>query len=162
MEITPYDLAQRFIGIKEVSGPVSNPQILSMLKLDNNWPEDDSVPWCSGFVNYIAWLLRLPRSKNLRARSWLNVGEPVTLEQAKPGYDVIIIKRRANDPGPEVTEFNGHVGFFSKHISMDGIYILGGNQSNSVTLSAYSLGRLLGIRRLYSEPINKYKPEAPF
>ena len=76
MDITAYDLASRFIGIKEVRGSVSNPQILSMLRLDSSWPKGDEVPWCSAFVNYPAWLLRLPRSKSLRARSWLEVGTP--------------------------------------------------------------------------------------
>jgi hypothetical protein len=48
MNITAFDLAQRFVGIKEIAGSVSNPQILAMLKLDDDWPKDDSVPWCSG------------------------------------------------------------------------------------------------------------------
>ena len=34
MNIDAYTLAQRFIGIKEVNGPVANPMILSMLQLD--------------------------------------------------------------------------------------------------------------------------------
>jgi len=66
---SPYELAQRFVGLKEVSGNMANPQIMAMLQLDADWPRDDSVPWCSAFVNYIAWLMRLPRSKSLRARS---------------------------------------------------------------------------------------------
>ena len=53
MEITPFELAQRFIGVKEVPGTTDNPQILAMLKLDGEWPEHDEVPWCSAFVNYI-------------------------------------------------------------------------------------------------------------
>ena len=152
MNINAYELAQRYIGIKEVAGPMSNPQILSMLRLDDKWPEDDSVPWCSAFINHICWLLRLPRSKSLAARSWLEVGEPVKFSEAKAGYDVVIIKRKASDPGSEVIKYQGHVGFFSKLI--DGsFYILGGNQSNSVTLKPFNFDRLLGIRRLYNEPV---------
>lgn len=67
MNITAFDLAQRFIGIKEVPGSTSNPQVLAFLRLDNAWPDGDDVAWCSAFVNYIAWLLRLPRSKIGRA-----------------------------------------------------------------------------------------------
>ena len=55
IKITAYKLAERFIGMKEVAGAVHNPQILAMLKLDNAWPVSDEVPWCSAFVNYIAW-----------------------------------------------------------------------------------------------------------
>ena len=69
MNITAFELAQRFVGVKEIPGSESNPMVLSMLRLDQAWPEGDEVPWCSAFVNYIAWLLRLPRSKALNARS---------------------------------------------------------------------------------------------
>ena len=67
-----FDLAERFLAIKEVGGAVDNPQIMSMLKLDNSWPTNDEVPWCSAFVNYIApgWLeLRAPRISALVAGS---------------------------------------------------------------------------------------------
>ena len=30
-----------------------------MLRLDAEWPEGDDVPWCSGFMNCVAWLLPL-------------------------------------------------------------------------------------------------------
>jgi hypothetical protein len=79
IEVSAYDIGQRFVGLKEVSGTTSSPQVLAMLRLDQNWPQDDSVPWCSAFTNYVAWLLRLPRSKSLRARSWLIVGKVISL-----------------------------------------------------------------------------------
>lgn len=44
--ITAFDLAKRFIGVKEVKGLVDNPQIMTMLKLDDEWPQHDEVPWC--------------------------------------------------------------------------------------------------------------------
>ena len=95
IEISAYEIAQRFVGIEEVPGSTANPQILAMLKLDQQWPEDDSVPWCSGFVNYITWRLRLPRSKSLRARSWLTIGEVIRLEEAQAGFDVVILRAAA-------------------------------------------------------------------
>jgi uncharacterized protein (TIGR02594 family) len=101
-----YALASRFIGTREISGSMDNPQIMAMLKLDNSWPANDEVPWCSAFVNYIAWLLALPRSKALNARSWLRIGEPILLRDARSESDVIIISR-GNDPAA------GHVGFFA-------------------------------------------------
>lgn len=148
IEISAYEIAQRFVGIKEVSGSTANPQILAMLRLDQKWPGDDSVPWCSGFVNYVAWLLRLPRSKSLRARSWLTVGEVVSLEHAEAGFDLVIFKRGSgHQPGPDVIDAPGHVGFYA---GIDGskILVLGGNQSDSVSISRYPKSRLLGVRRL--------------
>jgi uncharacterized protein (TIGR02594 family) len=155
MNITAYDIAQRFVGIDEVPGRVANPQIMSMLRLDSKWPEDDSVPWCSAFVNYVAWLLRLPRSKSLRARSWLGIGEVVTNKfNAKAGYDVAILSRgKWPQPGPGVLDAPGHVGFFSGYVIDDSsqngmVSILGGNQNNTVNIITYPESRLLGIRRL--------------
>jgi len=142
-----FDLAQRFTGIEEIGGSVDNPQIMAMLKLDNAWPSGDEVPWCSGFANYICWLARLPRSKDLRARSWLNIGRGIPLEAAEAG-DIVVIKRGKGDqPGPEVTTAPGHVGFYAGRT--DGlIEILGGNQSDTVKISRYPVSRLLGVRRL--------------
>ncbi len=142
-----FDLAQRYSGIKEVGGSIDNPAILAMLRLDNKWPQNDEVPWCSGFVNHICWLARLPRSKDLRARSWLIVGKGITLDEAEPG-DVIILKRGSGEqPGPEVLKAPGHVGFYAGRFGSF-IEVLGGNQSDTVKVSRYSSDRLLGVRRL--------------
>ena len=152
IQITAFDLAQRFIGIKEVNGPLSNPAILAMLKLDNEWPEDDSTAWCSSYVSYIAWLLRLPRSKSLRARSWLAVGRPIELKDAEAGFDVVVLKQKSKDAGADIIEAPGHVGFFAGTETVNSyprINVLGGNQSNSVSIVSYPTSLLLGIRRLY-------------
>lgn len=148
MYITAFTLAQRFIGTDEIGGQVDNPQIMAMLKLDNKWPSEDEIPWCSAFANYIAWLIRLPRSKSLRARSWLNVGKGISLDDAEPGYDIVILKRGTGDqPGPEVIKAPGHVGFYAGR-SGDFIEVLGGNQGDTVKISRYPKSRLLGVRRL--------------
>lgn len=142
-----FDLAQRYAGIKEVGGSMDNPMILAMLRLDNEWPQNDEVPWCSALMNYICWLARLPRSKSLMARSWLIVGKGITLDQAEPG-DVIILKRGTGDqPGPEVLKAPGHVGFYAGRFDKF-IEVLGGNQSDTVKVSRYPASRLLGVRQL--------------
>ncbi len=150
MDITAYDLAQRFVGLKEAKGPTSNPLVLAMLQLDNAWVQDDETAWCSAFVNYICWLLRLPRSKKLNARSWLSVGTPIsTLESASVGYDVVALSRGVGvQPGPGTLDAPGHVGFYSGH---DGkyVYLLGGNQGDAVSVAQFDRSRILGIRRLY-------------
>lgn len=143
--VTHYDLAERFVEIKEIGGDLDNPQIMAMLKLDNSWPEHDEVPWCSAFVNYICWLARLPRSKSLRARSWLTIGKPVALESAAVG-DVVVFQRGTDD-GIDVINAPGHVGFFA---GCEGkwVEVLGGNQSNTVKVSRYPRSQLLSVRRL--------------
>ena len=151
MDVTAYQIAERFTGLGEVRGQLDNPQIMAMLKLDAKWPEHDEVPWCSAFANYVCWLLRLPRSKSLRARSWLEVGEVVPLTHAFCGFDVVIFKRGGGDqPGPEVIKAPGHVGFYAGHSRDDAqvIGVLGGNQGNGVNVATYPVDRLLGVRRL--------------
>ncbi|MCL1037988.1 TIGR02594 family protein [Shewanella submarina] len=148
IQLTAFDLATRFTGIKEIEGFDDNPQIMAMLKLDNSWPENDEVPWCSAFTNYIAWLLRLPRSKSLRARSWLKVGIPIPADEAEVGFDVVILKRgKGAQPGPDVIKAPGHVGFFAGFDGND-VLMLGGNQSDEVNVGRYPASKLLGIRRL--------------
>ncbi len=148
ISITPFELATRFIGLAEVSGHASNPQILAMLQLDNKWPAGDEVAWCSAFTSYIAWLLDLPRSKSLAARTWLHVGERISLDDAAPGFDVVILKRGgANQPDASIVAAPGHVGFFA---GIDGyrVRVLGGNQQDSVCVESFPIANVLGVVRL--------------
>lgn len=142
-----YRLAGRFKGTKEIAGQVNNPQIMAFLQLDNSWPQADEVSWCSAFVNWIAWLLELPRSKSLAARSWLKVGLPVDISEAQTDSDIVILKR-GGGPGPEVLNAPGHVGFFAGLTDDGRIMVLGGNQHDSVNITAFPLSDLLGVRRL--------------
>ena len=148
IELTAYDLAQRFVGLREARGPVHNAHVLAMLQLDNTWVQDDETPWCSAFVNYVCWLLRLPRSKSLSARSWLSVGTPVAVEEAVIGFDIVILKRGEEpQPGPEVLQAPGHVGFFAG-LSSKTVHLLAGNQNDQVSVAPFPISRILGVRRL--------------
>lgn len=150
MRITLYDIGLRYVGVQEVAGSLDNPLVMAMLKLDNTWPSADEVPWCSAAMNWWAWHLRLPRSKDLRARSWLTVGTPISLAMAEPGWDVVIYKRGGgNQPGPDVIDAPGHVALYGGMQGASKIWSLGGNQDDRVKLSLYPKSRLLGVRRLY-------------
>jgi uncharacterized protein (TIGR02594 family) len=135
--MTPFTLAQRFEGVSEVRGAIDNPLIMAMLRLDSEWPEHDEVPWCSAFVNYIAWLCRLPRSRSLQARSWLRIGE--TVASPEVGFDIVVLRR---GPAPQ-----GHVGFFAGFDGPD-VLVLGGNQRNTVMTVPFPISSALDYRRL--------------
>lgn len=148
MTLTAFDIAMRFVGVKEISGLSAQPMIAAMLSLDSQIGTSDEIPWCSAYVNFVAWILRLPRSKSLAARSWLQVGTPIELAEARPGFDVVILKRGAGpQPGPDVIQAPGHVGWFAGY---DGVTLtlLGGNQSNSVSLARFPATDVLGVRRI--------------
>jgi len=141
-------MAERFLNLTETPGVLSHPQILTMLQLDDKWPQDDSVPWCSGFVNYICWLLNLPRTKSLAARSWLKIPNTIGLSEAVVGFDIVIFSRGSDAPPATVFDAPGHVGFYGGIVNTN-IMTLGGNQGDRVSLAPYAKSRLLGIRRLH-------------
>lgn len=150
MDVTAFSLAGRYLGISERVGSKHHPLIqfwLSLCGLGLDTP--DEIAWCSAFVQGPTWELRLPRSKNAAARSWLTVGTPVELEDATPEFDVVVFKRGpGKQPGPEVTSgAPGHVGFFGG-VEGSSVIVLGGNQSNQVGLAHYPAKDLLGVRRL--------------
>ena len=65
-----------------------------------------------------------------------------------PGFDVVIFKRGPNpQPGPEVVNAPGHVGFFAA-LEGETVWVLGGNQSDTVKISGYPANDVLGVRRL--------------
>ena len=144
--MNPADLAERWLGVQEVAGKASNPDVLRMLQLDASWPTGDDVPWCSAFVNFIAYACRLQRARSLRARSWLLVGAPVPLAGARRG-DVVVLTRGQDTRGPDIIDAPGHVGFFEVRVGQ-GIAIVGGNQGDAVTVAIYPVERVLGVRRL--------------
>jgi uncharacterized protein (TIGR02594 family) len=155
--MTTYDLAQRYVGIRELAGAVNHPLIQWWHSLCGFGPETpDEVPWCSSFTNGIAWELRLPRSKSASARSWLKVGVPVALKDAQLGDVVILTRGPFPQPGPDVTAAPGHVGFFAgaEHRPLavlgehDVVLVLGGNQGDGVSIAPFPVSRVLGVRRL--------------
>ena len=133
-------LSKRFLGVKEAAGAANAPQIMAFLHLDANWPSGDEVPWCSAFVNYLCWLLDLPRSKSLAARSWLSIGRPVPLAEAQQGNDIVIFRRGSNPA-------QGHVAVFER-LDGDGVFVIGGNQGDAVTNARFPAADVLGVRRL--------------
>lgn len=148
--MTAFEMGQRFVGeVQELPGAQQNPLIQwwhMLCALGTDQP--DETAWCSSFCNGVCWLLRLPRSKSAAARSWLTVGRAVTIDTARTGYDVVVLQRgEGAQPGPEVIQAPGHVGFFAG-ADATSVFILGGNQSNAVTVAAFPRARVLGVRRL--------------
>jgi len=139
--VTAYLVARRFLGVSEVAGTGSHPFISWCLSLCSlGLQASDEIPWCSAFTNAIAFILGLPRTRSARARSWLTMGQPVALDEAICGFDVVILERGTDG-------VSGHVGFYLKHDHRS-VWLLGGNQANAVTEQAYDRVKVLGVRRL--------------
>jgi len=146
-----YKVASTYIGVEEAPGKDNNALIVGWLREVAPWASGDEIAWCSVFVTTIAKHLGLPfphGEMGLRARAWLAIGKPVTLDEARAEEDVVILKRgRGQQPGPEVIDWPGHVGFFAGHTPGE-VHLLAGNQSDAVNVQRFPVADILGIRRL--------------
>lgn len=146
---THMETARRFIGLRELPGAAHEPFIQwchSLCKLGTDQP--DETPWCSAFVNGIAFIHGLARSGSAAARSWLTVGREVAREDARAG-DVVIFKRGSGpQPGREVLAAKGHVAFFIEWVPGGFVRVLGGNQGNTVSLAVFPVDDILAIREI--------------
>lgn len=142
-----YELAQAHVGLKEIKGPEDEQKIVQMFAdVGHSWVKDDETAWCAAFVGAMLERSGLASTRKLNARSYLDWGEPVKRQDAQQG-DIVIFTR--GDPNG----WQGHVAFFVEDKGHQ-IVVLGGNQSNAVTVSGYQPKRLLGIRR-WPEPVTK-------
>jgi uncharacterized protein (TIGR02594 family) len=130
--------AERDAGVAEdLTMGESNPRINEYMKSAGG-SQTDEVPWCSAFVNFcVEKSTGLQGTNNLAARSWLKWTNGKELHTATRGC-IVVLK---DDPrGPEA----GHVGFFVEEAGSM-LRLLGGNQSNKVTISSFAADRLLGF-----------------
>lgn len=133
--------ALKLYGIKEQPGTADNPEIIAWAAetgLSRVYSRD-SVPWCGLFVATIAKRAgkEFPESP-LWALNWAKFG--VKVEQPMLG-DVIVFKR------PE----GGHVALY---VGEDATtwHVLGGNQSDAVTITRIAKYRAVAYRRpVYNE-----------
>ena len=131
------DAARSMIGMNE---NVDNAVIADFIRSFAGVEIDPAqTAWCAAFVNGILGFDGIQGTGKLNARSFLNFGNEVKGEP-KIG-DVVVFSR--GDPNG----WQGHVGFFKGYDANGNILVLGGNQSDSVSVASYSSERLLGVRR---------------
>ncbi|UIY44120.1 NlpC/P60 family protein [Methylobacterium radiotolerans] len=134
-----YAEATRLKGTRETPGAKSNPVILSWAqKLGGfaaRYYRDDATPWCGLFVGHCIGATLpdevLP-SNPLSALAWAQFG--VSVSNGRVG-SVCVFKRTGG----------GHVGFYVGE-DADAIHVLGGNQSDNVTIARVAKARLVALR----------------
>lgn len=124
-------------GVREVRGNRDNARIVTYLASVGLSHHHDETAWCSAFVNWCVEQAGLTGTGRANARSWLNWGGFCL---GFPHYGCITILWRVRRNG-----WQGHVGFYVGQIK-DKIFLLGGNQGNSVSIKPYGIDRLLGYR----------------
>jgi uncharacterized protein (TIGR02594 family) len=129
------------IGVKEVPGEKSNPKIMEYHKystIKNAFGFSDSVPWCASFVAWCLEKVGMQSTNKQLARSYEKWG--MSVKAAPLPGDIVTFWRTSPKSG------YGHVGFFLKK-TPKGIYILGGNQNDSVNITLFPTAKLTDIRR---------------
>lgn len=129
------DVAVRELGQSEVYGPKSNKRISEYLR-GVGATESDETAWCSAFVNWVLRYSGYTITGRANARSWLDYGS--VLES--PIYGAITVFWRGEPNG-----WQGHVAIFIRENGSN-LWVLGGNQNNSVCVAPYPRTRLLGFR----------------
>lgn len=132
--------ALKHIGIREFSGKhSSSPTILFWLRQLIPYAKEDEINWCSAFAaNVVKTALQLEHIPvDASARSWLRYGYPT--DKPEMG-DMVIFWRNS----PESWE--GHIAIYIRENSRY-VWVLGGNQSNAVSIAPYEKSRVLGYRK---------------
>lgn len=103
----------------------------------------DETAWCAAFVGSCLERVGLASTESLLARSYLKWGD----DAGGPKIGSIAIFPRGN------SDWQGHVGFVADiDLATRRVLILGGNQSNSVSLQWFDLATALGYRWPSAEP----------
>ncbi|MEL6298922.1 MAG: TIGR02594 family protein [Pseudomonadota bacterium] len=125
-------------GVAEASGRQTNARVAALYRdAGHAQIKDDAVPWCAAFVGACLARAGLPSTGSLRARSYLDYGEAA--DDPRPG-DIVVLRRGASPTA-------GHVGFYVGR-TRERLFLLGGNQSDAVTVAGFAASRLLGVRRV--------------
>lgn len=118
------NVARSLLGLQEGTARANR-----TMRLDTK-----EIPWCGAFVSVAMNALPSePQPENpLWARNWMKFGRGVD----RVVYGAVAVFQRPS---------GGHVGFVMGH-DADTVHVLGGNQSNAVTIARVAKGRLLGYR----------------
>jgi len=133
------DIAESYIGLKEIKGVRHNPTILGWLrdfgKNIGRWGKSrDETPWCAVFVSHCLDAAGMQSTGSALAVSYATYGTP---SEFNPG-DVIVIKRRKTGADTATGSRAGyHVGFLVRATKTHYL-IVGGNQRNKVSRVWYS------------------------
>lgn len=102
------------------------------------WIDPRSIPWCGAYIATCMKIadphIALPENP-LGARNWASWGEPVT-----PRLGSVMVFWRGSRTG-----WQGHVAFYAGEDS-DAYHVMGGNQSDAVTITRIARSRLLASR----------------
>lgn len=136
-ELPPWiRIALEEYGQAEQAGSGDNARIVEYHQAVDGAATPDAVPWCSSFANWVIGRAGMKGTSSRMARSWLS-----WRASTEPRFGAVVVLRRGSDPSA------GHVGFLvASNLARGLIYVLGGNQSDKVTISPFNVSDVLGYR----------------
>lgn len=123
-------IAAKELGTHERKGG-ENPRIIEYHSATSLGAKEDEVPWCSSFANWVFFKAQLARTHSAAAISWLKYGK-----ESKPVFGAIAVYSRTG---------GNHVAFLLERTAA-GDLVLGGNQSDAVTVTLHGTASLKGYR----------------
>jgi uncharacterized protein (TIGR02594 family) len=124
------------LGVREIPGDANAPEILRYFRdAGDDDVKTETTPWCAAFAGAMLKRAGVSNTGSLLARSYLDWGS--SLDDARLG--AVAVFSRGDDPTA------GHVGFVIGEADSR-LYLLGGNQSDAVTVASFDKSRLLGLR----------------
>lgn len=128
------EIAESYVGTKEVSGPKNNSTVVNFWKrIGLSGISNDEVPWCAAFVGAVLTDAGFSSTHSGLAKSYLRWG--VALD--KPVYGCVVVFTRKG---------GGHVGFVVGQNKDGLLYVLGGNQSDAVSIKLFKKDNIVGYR----------------
>jgi len=131
------DVAQGYVGQKEVAGSGNNPLILKWWSAIKTAFNQDSVPWCAAFVGGVLEECGIKSSRSAAARSYATWGRQLTA----PALGCVVVFWRGSPSG-----WSGHVGFVAGKDESGNLMVVGGNQGDKVSVAAFPISRVLAYR----------------
>lgn len=133
--------ARKYIGVKEIPGKEHHWLILSWWKaIKRGGIKSDEVPWCAAFVGAMLENVGIISSRFESARSYMQWGAPIK----NPVRGCIAVFSRKG---------GGHVGFVIADDGKGRLLILGGNQSDAVSIAPFDKNRVVGYRWPQAVPV---------
>lgn len=130
------EIAQSEIGVKEIDGSGNNKRIVEYHSTTSLHAKEDIVPWCSSFVNWCLKQAGISGTNSAAAISFASYGIRIT--EPREGCVTVIRQRKKGADQATGSSSGNHVAFFKK-IENGRIFLLGGNQSDSVKVSSFGL-----------------------
>ena len=132
------EIAKKEIGVKESAGNNdNNKRILEYLKTCSSQYKTDEIPWCAAFLKWCFKKSGLSTFKlTAAARSFSQSSSLIKLKE--PYFGSIVVFKYNNN-----IRWSGHVGILIDIIN-NNLKILGGNQSDQVKYSYFSLDKVYG------------------